>query len=214
MFAELEHKGRRSTWSRAVSVAAHGVVLYALIRAPEPIFVTPSSVAWGHGGTSTTLTYLAQRGTEDREASAANPDQASLSVPKPKPPSKPKLHRATVNSKNKGETAIVADRAGSPFGSLITGPVDGHDVRPALPVVFPDPVIYPWQIPAGVQGKVVVEITIDDKGNVRDMKLLEGLGHGIDEKVMATLWTWRFTPARFDGRAIASQQDVHFRFPS
>ena len=121
---------------------------------------------------------------------------------------------APIAADKDAATATAAPRAGEPWGSLLTGPVDGHDVRPAIPTAFPDPEVYPWQIPSGVQGKVVVEITIDVTGNVTDMKLLESLGYGIDDKCLAALRNWHFRPATIDGRPIASQQDVHFRFPA
>ena len=76
-------------------------------------------------------------------------------------------------------------RAGSPFGSLAQGPASGHDIRPALPLVFPNPGILPWQVPSGVEGNVIVEVTIDEQGNVTETKVLQGLGHGIEEKVVA-----------------------------
>lgn len=87
-------------------------------------------------------------------------------------------------------------------------------MRPALPIEFPNPAILPWQIPSGVEGTVIVEVTIDALGNVTETRVLKGLGHGIEEKVVAALRNWRFRPAMRDGRAIPSQQDVYFHFPS
>jgi protein TonB len=84
---------------------------------------------------------------------------------------------------------------------------------PALPLVFPDPVIYPWQL-ANVRGDVIVEVTIDTQGNVTETRVLQSLQNDIDEKVVATLKGWRFKPATVDGVAISSRQDVHFHFPS
>jgi hypothetical protein len=49
---------------------------------------------------------------------------------------------------------------------------------------------------------------------VVESKLLKTIGYGIDQKVLATLQNWHFTPATQDGVAIPSQQDVYFHFPS
>src|SRR5207302_3208 len=65
-----------------------------------------------------------------------------------------------------GEAANESAHAGSPFGSLEIGPGNGHEVRPALPIVFPEPMVSRADIPPGVQGDVVVEVTIDAQGNV------------------------------------------------
>ncbi|HZR66090.1 MAG TPA: TonB family protein [Terriglobales bacterium] len=108
---------------------------------------------------------------------------------------------------------VESVRAGAPNGSLSNGPAAGVEATPALPMVFPDPEIHPWQL-SGLQGDVIVEVTIDEKGNVTDTKVLQSLKQEIDEKVIATLKGWRFTPAKVDGVAISSRQDVHFHFPS
>jgi len=60
----------------------------------------------------------------------------------------------------------------------------------------------------------IVEVTIDEKGSVADMRVLQSLKRDIDEKCVATLRNWRFRPAMLDGVAISSRQDVHFHFPS
>jgi protein TonB len=91
--------------------------------------------------------------------------------------------------------------------------VTGTEAKPALPLVFPDPELYPWQL-ANVQGDIIVEVTIDENGNVTETRVLQSLKAEIDNKVVATLKTWRFRPASIDGVAISSRQDVHFHFPS
>jgi protein TonB len=111
------------------------------------------------------------------------------------------------------KTADSAE-AGSSAGSSLEGDLSGDDVKPALPSVFPDPRIPRSELPNGVQGDVIVEITIDTQGNVVEAKLLQGLGHGVDEKVIAVLHDWHFRPATRNGVAIASKQDVHYHFPS
>jgi protein TonB len=45
-------------------------------------------------------------------------------------------------------------------------------------------------------------------------KILQSIGYGIDEKVLAVLENWRFRPATINGAPVASRQDVHFHFPS
>jgi TonB family protein len=107
-----------------------------------------------------------------------------------------------------------AARAGLPTGSSFNGAITGTEALPAIPLVFPDPTIYPWQLGKGLQGDVVVEVTIDERGNVTGTRLLESLSDDIDQKVVAAVRQWRFRPATVEGRAITSRQDVHFHFPS
>ena len=90
----------------------------------------------------------------------------------------------------------------------------GSEVRPALPEVFPDPDVDRASLPSSVKGDVIVEITIDERGNVVEERLLTGVDPGVDEKVIAALRNWHFLPATSDGVPIPSKQDVHFHFPS
>lgn len=215
MFTEARPSNRRWNPSLLVSFVLHCVVIYFLVRPPRPIYVTPSSVAFGHGGTSTELVYLSQHGSAAAQDPEAKPEQRRIALraaarPRPKPSPKP----SALNNAQQIVSADQPARAGSPFGSMAQGPATGHDIRPALPLVFPNPGILPWQVPSGVEGNVIVEVTIDEQGNVIETKVLQGLGHGIEEKVVAALRNWRFRPAIMDGRAIPSQQDVYFHFPS
>lgn len=52
------------------------------------------------------------------------------------------------------------------------------------------------------------------RGNIVEKRILQRLGYGIDEKVLAALEGWRFTPATQDGVPISSQHDIHFHFPN
>jgi TonB family protein len=195
MFQELRFKRSNLRAAVLVSFALHCALILVLAHR-APIFVKSSSVAWGLHGKSEAIVYLAQNlQPESSSKKLTLPAKAKHKTPKPEPP-KPE-----------------ALRAGSENGSLDHGPVFGSEAKPALPLVFPDPVIYPWQV-ANVRGDVVVEITIDERGNVTDTRVLQSLKQEIDQKVVATLRDWHFKPATVDGVAISSRQDVHFHFPS
>ena len=61
---------------------------------------------------------------------------------------------------------------------------------------------------------MIVEVTIDEQGNVVETKLIRGIGYGIEDRVLATLRQWHFRPASKDGVTIASQHIVTFHYPS
>jgi len=194
MFSFPEPRGNRRRASLLFSLLIHCVVAFLwLYRAP--IFVKPSSAASGTHGTSEMVTYFP-------------------SPPESKPAVKRKPPRVVFNAK-----AVVAQEephknlpaVGTQYGSV--GSTSGTEARPALPVVFPDPAIFPWQLPNGLTGDVIVEVTIDDQGAVTDTRLLQSLKPDIDQKVVATVRNWRFRPATVDGVAISSRQDVHFHYP-
>jgi TonB family protein len=100
--------------------------------------------------------------------------------------------------------------AGTPYGSQ--GSAFGDEVRPALPINAYEPVVDPNELPGHVEGSIVVEITIDDRGNIVQKTVLQSLGAAIDNKVLAALENWHFRPATRNGVAIPSKQDVYYHF--
>jgi TonB family protein len=199
MFQTLASPKKRPAVSITGSLLLQLIAVFVFLY-HAPIFVKPSSVAWGQKGRSEALVYLAQARVEP----ATPAPKRLLPQLKPKRKSPPQIVKSIP------EPA----RAGSPIGSLYHGPGSGSEARPALPLVFPDPAIYPWQLPKGLQGDVIVEVTIDEQGSVTNTRVLQSLQQDVDEKVIATLRNWRFKPATVDGTAISSRQDVHFHFPS
>jgi protein TonB len=146
-------------------------------------------------------------------AEVEKPPLLSLPASARKRPQKTKVRKRTnlLEAENKPPSPA---EAGSEQGSGYDGDTSGYEVKPALPVTFQDLKIYRSDLPSGVQGDVIVEITIDAQGAVVEEKLLQGLGHGVDERVIAVLHDWRFHPATRNGVAISSKHDVHFHFPS
>jgi periplasmic protein TonB len=204
----------RRNLALVLSVALHGVGLVLLCWRPA-IFVKPRLIAHGEGGTATPASitlYLPQ------DAQMAPPvQQALLALPAPvQKTRKTKLQKRTNNLDLENDKRADSAEAGSPEGSAFDGPAEGDEIRPAIPLPgsFADPKVSRWELPGGLQGDVIVEITIDNQGLVVEERLLQGMGHGIDEKVIAALRDWRFRPATRNGMAIPSKHDVHFHFPS
>ena len=197
MFSLPQPGHRRRAASLLTSLLIHCGVVYLWLHR-VPVFVKPSSAAWGQPGQAEHLTYFPAL----QESKSAAKKARSRFNANPKP------------AKENPEDTISAAKAGTEYGSLGRGTSGGTEARPALPLVFPDPAIYPWQVPKGLQGDVIVEVTIDEQGAVTETRLLQSLEPGIDEKVVATVRNWRFKPATVDGVAISSRQDVHFHFPS
>lgn len=111
-------------------------------------------------------------------------------------------------------TSAPAPPAGELYGSSRYGRSLSTEIRPALPVYGPTPSASLSELPDRKPGNVIVEIAIDEQGKVVQSRILQSLGPEIDQRVLAALTEWRFTPATRNGRAIASLQDVYFPFPS
>jgi TonB family protein len=217
MFAELPPPNRKR-WDFALlaSFVSHVVILIILTHRFKSIYVMPSDVQLGTPGSSGTIVYLAPTGPERKRALIEKPKLQLLAKAKPalvphQPP--PEVHE----NENGTDTARLdrSTQGGTVYGARIPGaPLSGHEIVPALPQIFPDPAVSRTDLPPGVQGDVVVEVTIDEQGNVAELKLIRGIGYGIEERVLATLKRWHFRPASKDGTTIASQHIVTFHYPS
>jgi len=198
------------------SVAAHLVLLAAIVfHNPRVFDVGPEWLAHGDGPHSYQLIYVAP----DNDASP--PDAAKLLYPKLPSKPRPRPHAEPPKPAAEPQQAVAdADpgdhnsHAGSALGTVIDGPVVGHEVHVAYPTVYPNPPVDRSELPRDLVGDVVVEVTIDSTGAVVETKIVQAIGHGIDEKIAETLRRWHYQPATLDGTPVASRHDVHFHFPS
>jgi TonB family protein len=212
-FAPVGQTGRRRwSLSMVLSTAAHAVALVVLCWGVSPIFVKPRLLARGSGGSSTPVSVQLYFPQDTAPAAAPLPSTVSFPVVPHKQIAKSKP-RERLNALSEDEQKQSAE-AGSRFGTSLDGFMEGEEIKPGFAISFTDPRVSRWELPSGMQGEVVVELTIDAQGNVVEEKLLQGLGHGIDEKIMTTLRDWRFRPATRNGIAIPFKYDAHFHFPS
>jgi TonB family protein len=221
VFTELQPS---SSWSRvrsyrsvAASVGAHLAALAVIVfHHPRVVELAPTWLAWGNSTHTYQITYLPS-GNEEL------PDDSKITLPRAPEPVVPKRPRPQTQKPRprKEQPPIEANadagdsntKAGSPLGRFVDGPLFGHDVHVAYPVFFPDP-INRAELPRDLAGDVVIEVTIDAQGDVVDTKIVQAIGHGIDERIEATLRRWHYEPATLDGVPVASHHDVHFHFPA
>jgi protein TonB len=213
MLLTIEPKPQRSLKALIASAGVHAVILALLIWKPLPHYIKTESALHGMGGTSHGTVYLKYGGAQKVKKAADVDDvqRAHLHIPKRRPA---KVEPAPAPAMASALTPTSNGTAGTSNGTLAYGYADGHEVRPAYPVVYPDPTVARAVCPPGLKGDVIVEVTIDEHGNIVRTRLLSGLGSPIDERVVAVVQNWRYSPATRDGLPIPSQQDVHFHFPS
>jgi protein TonB len=65
---------------------------------------------------------------------------------------------------------------------------------------------------AKYQGLVVLVIDVDITGRPRNIRVLHGLGLGLDEKAIEAVARWRFRPAYQDGKPVVSAATVEVTF--
>ena len=228
MFAPL--LGRRyqeRVTALSLSLLVHAIFLGWLLHSPAPTFLTPSFLVKGENGK-----YIAHLYWPGKDSEIATDATSGTSFNARNRMAKEHLTWNRVNvAKNAArlldQTNDGADSktdiagstvhpraAGSPYGSVSDGSLSGPDVRPALPIVSPDPRIEVADLPDDIrEGDEIIEITIDAQGNIVQEIVISSLSSTVDAKVLAALENWHFLPATRFGVPIPSKQDVHYHFP-
>ena len=230
MFAQLSPvTSLRQRWLGVGSLALHGLLLAWLLHEPEPLHLTASSVALGQNGHSVTRLYWPSKSPDDSTHSSSDVAteryrherlghekltwKAPTQLAKRATGLTPLAHAsAEDNSKTQTLSALGhGAQAGPLYGTLSQGALFGDEIRPALPTATADPAVWPWQLPKSA-GNEIIEITIDERGEIVDKTVLQSLGPDIDGKCLAALENWHFHPATRNGRPISSKQDAIFSF--
>lgn len=63
-----------------------------------------------------------------------------------------------------------------------------------------------------VQGIIIMQVTIDRDGRVKDPQVLKGLPFGLDEKAIETVSRWTFEPATRNGEPVSVLYNLTFNF--
>ena len=64
----------------------------------------------------------------------------------------------------------------------------------------------------GLAGEVVLEIVVRRDGSVGDVKLLQGLGSGLNDRAVQAVRQWRFSPAERLGTPVDVIVEVSVEF--
>jgi TonB family protein len=202
---------KRHTASLSVSLALHFLFLAWVLHPPAPIFVAPSAVVQGYSGNSLTPIYFGGQTGVTQEHPGHLTWQRRARIEKAHRLAPP-LAKAEAGNEMRASLAPNEHPAGSPYGSLSYGMFAGPEIRPALPISSPDPIL-DAEVRSSTQGDVIIEVTIDAQGNVVQTIVLQSLGPAIDQSVLTALEKWHFTPASRNGVPIPSKQDVYYHFP-
>ena len=217
---------QRRPWVLATSVGVHCLVLFLALRPPNPTIIKVQQVRQGEGGKSLVRLYWSTdaRDAAGGEASAREEHKQtahSKQMPLPSKSLQLRFERKDriIASNASNGTALSGSgkkvaTAGVDYGSLSNyDVVNGPDVRPALWIAGPNPQLAASIFAEGLEGDVVVEITIDDQGNIIATHLLQSLSPAVDAAVLEALNQAHFVPAKRNGSPIPSKQDVHYHFP-
>jgi TonB family protein len=99
----------------------------------------------------------------------------------------------------------VAGTGGGPYrpGSGITPPSIEREVKP----------VYTEDgRRRGVEGDVVMEVVVRADGTIGNVRVLQGLGSGLDQRAIDAVRQWRFFPARRHGAAVDVMVEIAVEF--
>ena len=124
----------------------------------------------------------------------------------------------TAIGKELGQTAVKIPRSMLPDDL----PTDGN--APPVYVVGKDNVSYPQCIycpvpsysdaarSAKFQGRVVLQAVITPEGRASQIIVIKMAGHGLDERAIEEVRTWKFKPATKDGEPVATRTPIEISF--
>jgi len=223
---------RQRWLSLPLAVVLHLVVLSSLVfaqywnidKVPEPhvneplppVPVSLSPPIAQRGTVAPTPTHhSAPAVVPDRPLQPAQPTaENSPPVPSPAPADKPQVGVSTGagNGNTGGATHGGANGGQGELGSIVVS--EAPTPPPESAVLYRSDMTRPqlvYQIKpqytelarrSRLQGTVIVQATIDESGNVRDVRVLKGLQMGLDRSAVDAVSQWRFTPATLNGRAL------------
>jgi len=188
-----------------VSTSAHILLLGALVYS-RPLHMAPLTLAGDEHGSRYVLAYLP--GHAKAPTGALTPRKVSKKVkPAPETPALPAPETAKIAAPSSSSPASATPDSTSGTDSLGSG-----DISIAVLKASPRPRPDLSQLPKGSAGDVVLDAVIGPDGSIEKLTLVRGLGHGIDEVVIATVQAWTFLPATKDGKPISSEQELHFHY--
>ncbi|HEX4595329.1 MAG TPA: energy transducer TonB [Bryobacteraceae bacterium] len=88
----------------------------------------------------------------------------------------------------------------------------GHKITPPQLIYKVEPEFSEEARKAKYQGVVVLAIEVDASGHPRNLRVLEQLGLGLDEKAIEAVSQWRFRPGYQDGRPVVTSATVQVSF--
>jgi len=88
----------------------------------------------------------------------------------------------------------------------------GGGISAPTAISAPDPDYTEEARRAKKQGTCVLWLIVDSAGHPRDIRVMRGLGFGLDEKALQAVKQWKFQPALKDGRPVDVQISVQVEF--
>jgi len=139
---------------------------------------------------------------------------AKVNVPNIGMPNAPAVAISAGNGSGAGLGAGSGDGLGAGSGGNYGGGIFkvGGGVSEPQVLFAPDPTFTEEARQAKVAGKVVVYLQVNPDGHPMHVKVIRGLGMGLDEKAIEAVRQYKFKPALKDGHPVTVEMNVEVNF--
>jgi protein TonB len=225
----------RRTYLYAISLGAHAALGLALLAIPARARHEIIAISMSETAKPKPPPHV-EPPTPEPPKPSARPVRAKAAPPQAKPVEAPPETSAPSSADALPDFGISLSNGGGAGGvavpvgrSAVASPVtattktltraarprtEDCDEPPAKPKLLsrPTPPYTDQARAAGVAGKVRVEITIDEQGRVVAVRVLQGLGYGLDEAAVAAARGMTFEPAVRCGKPASATFKIGFNF--
>lgn len=136
--------------------------------------------------------------------------------------------KGVIASTGFGDGVAVGSKGGPPHGTVQQGGFGDESAAVAAPkvrqtsaqssmkkldiLVIPTPTYSDEGRAKKIEGEVLLQVVFTASGDVKVLRVVQGLGHGLDEAAQSAARQIRFRPAEKDGQPVDSTAIVHIVF--
>jgi TonB family protein len=127
----------------------------------------------------------------------------------------PTVRRQAMTRKTVAAVALMTLCVAIPLAALRAASAPADTDISALPQVmeYTSPPLYSDEAHGlGIEGIVRLEVRVKADGRAGNLRVLNGLGFGLDENALLAVRDWRFRPGRRNGRPVESTTQVDVEF--
>ena len=108
---------------------------------------------------------------------------------------------------------IQPSNARQPSSSSVAQTVGTTPIKPARPISNPNPMYPPDAVRQGLEGRVILSVTISFTGKVTRVTVAASCGHQLlDQAALDAVRRWRFSPATREGKPVEWTARLPIRF--
>lgn len=107
---------------------------------------------------------------------------------------------------------LFADEQAGPAGPKVKQTAAVSNTKPVEILAVPKPVYTKEGIAKRIEGDVRLEVVFTASGEVKVLRVLQGLGYGLDEAAESAARQIRFRPAQQDGQPVDSEVPIRITF--